>query len=245
MRKYKSFIIAIGLIASCCGISSCKKNFAEINNNPSVVSTPDIKFLLTYAEDKIVTYQYTEWIWESMEQLFRFTQHITTDPYELTNNVNSRLGTYYLQILPNLFEIRKQIEAKADKDNYKKMGAITYVLQVLHGIKVTDMNGSLPYSQAIQGRYDGNFSPVYDKQEELFTTWLQELDNSIATLSDNTLANQNSYGNSDVFYKSDWAKWVKLANSLKLRIAARLDVANNAKTKEIFQQVMQDPYRFN
>ena len=241
MRKYKSFIIAIGLIASCCGISSCKKNFAEINNNPSVVSTPDIKFLLTYAEDKIVTYQYTEWIWESMEQLFRFTQHITTDPYELTNNVNSRLGTYYLQILPNLFEIRKQIEAKADKDNYKKMGAITYVLQVLHGIKVTDMNGSIPYSQAIQGRYDGNFSPVYDKQEELFTIWLQELDNSIAILSDNTLANQNSYGNSDVFYKGDWTKWVKLANSLKLRIAARLDVANNAKTKEIFLQVMQDP----
>jgi Starch-binding associating with outer membrane len=241
MRKYKSLIIAIGVIASCCGISSCKKNFAEVNNNPSVVSTPDIKFLLTYAEDKIVTYQYTEWIWESMEQLFRFTQHITTDPYELTNNVNTRFSTYYQQILPNLFEIRRQIEAKADKDNYKKMGAITYVLQVLHGIKVTDMNGSIPYSQAIQGRYNGNFSPVYDKQEELFATWLQELNAAIAILSDNTLANQNSYGNSDVFYKGDWAKWVKLANSLKLRIAARLDVANNTKTKEIFQQVMQDP----
>lgn len=228
------------MIISVAGISSCKKNFSEINNNPSVVTSPDIKFLLTFSEDKIVTYESTEWVWESMEQLFRFTQHMTSDPYELSNNVNTRFGTYYLQILPNLFEIRRQIETKADKDNYKKMGAVTYVLQALHGIKVTDMNGSLPYSEALQGRYKGNFSPVYDKQEDLFNTWLQELDNAIAVLSDNSLTNQNSYGNADVFYKSDWNKWVRLANSLKLRIAARLENVNSAKTMEIFQQVMQN-----
>ncbi len=240
IKKYTTYIIAAGMIISAAGISSCKKNFSEINNNPSVVTAPDIKFLLTYSEDKIVTYEYTEWIWESMEQLFRFTQHITSDPYELTNNVNTRFGTYYLQILPNLFEIRRQIETKANKDNYKKMSAVTYVLQALHGIKVTDMNGSLPYSQAIQGRYDGNFSPVYDKQEDLFNTWLQELDDAIAVLSDNSLTNQNSYGSADVFYKSDWNNWVRLANSLKLRIAARLENVNSAKTTEIFQQVMQN-----
>lgn len=240
MKKYKSYIIVAGLIISGCGIISCKKNFAEINTNPSVVTTPDIKYLLTYSEERIVTYQGTEWVWESMEQLFRYTQHMTTDPYEITNNVNTRYSNYYLQILPNLFEIRKQIETKPDKDNYKKMGAVTYVLQALHGIKVTDMNGSIPYSQAIEGRYKGNFNPVYDTQQELFATWLQELDNAIAILSDNTLANQNTYGSSDIFYKSDWTNWVKLANSLKLRIAARLDVADNAKAREIFQQVMQN-----
>lgn len=240
IKKYTSHIIAVGLIISFAGISSCKKNFDKINNNPSVVTSPDIKFLLTYAEDKMVTYEYTEWIWESMEQLFRFTQHITSDPYELTNNVNTRFGTYYLQILPNLFEIRRQIETKADKDNYKKMGAVTYILQALHGIKVTDMNGAIPYTQSIQGRYEGNFSPVYDKQQDLFNTWLQELDDAIAVLSDNSLSNQNTYGNADVFYKSDWNNWVRLANTLKLRIAARLDNADNAKTKEIFQQVMQN-----
>jgi hypothetical protein len=222
------------------GVISCKKDFGETNSNPKNVSTPDIKFLLTYSEDKIVTYQGTEWVWESLEQLMRFTQHITTDPYELTNNVNTRYNQFYLNILPNLFEIRRQIALKADKDNYRKMEAITYVLQVLHGIKVTDMNGSIPYTQAVRGRYENNFSPVYDKQEVLFDTWLQELDNSIAVLSDNGLPNQNSYGTADVYYKSDWTKWVKLANSLKLRIAARLENQNNAKTRAVFQQVMQN-----
>ena len=240
LNKYTSYIIVAAIVVSAVGISSCKKNFEKINNNPSVVSSPDIKFLLTYAEDKMVTYEYTEWIWESMEQLFRFTQHVTSDPYELTNNVNTRFGTYYLQVLPNLFEIRKQIETKPDPESYKKMAAVTYVLQVMHGIKVTDMNGSIPYTQAIQGRYDGNFSPEYDTQPELFDTWLQELDDAITVLSDNSLTNQNSYGNADVFYKGDWDNWVRLANTLKLRIAARLENADNARTKQIFQQVMQD-----
>jgi len=222
------------------GLISCKKDFGETNTNPKTVGTPDIKFLLTYSEDKIVTYQGTEWVWESLEQLMRFTQHITTDPYELTTNVNTRYNQFYVNILPNLFEIRRQIALKPDKDNYRKMEAITYVLQVLHGIKVTDMNGSIPYTQAMKGRYENGFSPVYDKQEVLFDTWLQELDNSIAILSDNSLQNQNSYGTADIYYKSDWVKWVKLANSLKLRIAARLEGQNNTKTRTIFQQVMQN-----
>src|SRR4051794_13078403 len=137
MKKRNIFIV-FSLILILAGASSCKKNFGEINTNPSIVTKPDVGFLLTYAEDQMIKYQYTEWIWESMEQLLRFTQHVTTDPYELTSNVNLRYNTYYLQILPNLFEIRNQIAAKPDSANYRKMSAVTYVLQVLHGIKVTD-----------------------------------------------------------------------------------------------------------
>jgi hypothetical protein len=221
-------------------ISSCKKNFGEINTNPSVVTKPDVGYLLTYAEDQIVKYQYTEWIWESMEQLLRFTQHLTTDPYELTSNVNLRYNTYYQQVLPNLFEIRKQIADKPDSTSYQKMSAVTYVLQVLHGIKVTDMNGSIPYEEAIKGRTEGVFNPQYNTQQQLFDIWIGQLDNAIAVLSDNATT-QVSFGNADVYYKGDWTKWVKLANSLKLRIAARLELQENDKTKQLFQQVMQDP----
>ena len=104
IRKiYMMCAISVSLAAI---TGSCTKNFGEINTNPSVVTKPDVGFLLTYAEDQLMKYQYTEWIWESMEQLLRFTQHVTTDPYELTSNVNLRYNTYYQQILPNLVEIR-------------------------------------------------------------------------------------------------------------------------------------------
>ena len=236
----KKYISCAGLIIILAAVVSCKKDFAEVNTNPTVVTKPDLKFLLTYSEDRLETYQGGEWIWESMEHLFRYTQHLTSDPYEITSNVNGRYSSFYLQIAPNLFEIRRQIDGLEDKDNYQKMAALTYVVQVLHAIKVTDMNGSIPYTEAIQGRYEGNLGPVYDTQETLFTAWLQELDNAISILGDDNLADQNSYGNSDIFYHSDWTKWVKLANTLKLRIAARLESQNSTKAKEIFQQVMQN-----
>src|SRR4051794_7736758 len=230
-KLYKTGALLLCIIAV---MGSCKKNFGEINTNPSVVTKPDVGYLLTYAEDQIVKYQYTEWIWESMEQLMRFTQHLTTDPYELTSNVNLRYNTCYQQVLPNLFEIRKQIATKPDSASYKKMSAVTYVLQVLQGLKVTDMNGSIPYEQAIKGRTEGVFNPVYNTQQELFDIWLSQLDNAITTLSDNTTT-QLDYGSADIYYKSDWTKWTKLANSLKLRIAARLELQENDKTKQIFQ----------
>src|SRR4051794_34711237 len=174
-----------------------------------------------------------------MEQLLRFTQHLTTDPYELTSNVNLRYNTYYLQILPNLFEIRNQVAARPDSANYQKMVAVTYVLQVLHGIKVTDMNGSIPYTEAAKGRTDALFNPVYNNQQELFNTWLAELDNAINLLAGSS-SGQASYGSADIYYQSDWNKWVMLANSLKLRIGSRLELQDNAKTKQVFQQVMQN-----
>ena len=119
---------------------SCTKNFGDINTNSTIVTNPDIKYLLSYSEEKLATYNGGEWIWEGMEQLFRYTQHVTASPYEITANVNTRYGVYYSQILPNLFEIRRQIAKMDDKDKYQKIGAITYIIQVLHGIKVTDMN---------------------------------------------------------------------------------------------------------
>ncbi|HRO45391.1 SusD/RagB family nutrient-binding outer membrane lipoprotein [Agriterribacter sp.] len=238
MKSVSKYIAVIGF-AAIAG-TSCEKQFGNINTDPTIVTTPDIKYLLSYSQERLMTYNGGEWIWEGMEQLFRFTQHVTASPYEVTGNVNGRYGVYYSQILPNLFEIRRQISTLPDKDQYQKMQEVTYIIQALHGIKVTDMNGSIPYTGAIKGRYEADYSPAYDTQESLFTTWLGELDNAISILSNSSLSNQLAYGNSDIFYQGDWTKWVKLANTLKLRIAARLDNQNAAKAQEIFKQVMQN-----
>ncbi len=228
------------IIASIFFTLGCTKDFGKFNTDPSVVAVPDIKYLLSYSEDKIVSYQGGEWIWEGMEQLLRYSQHVTSQSYEVTSNVNNRYSNFFLQILPNLFEMRRQIDAKTDKEKYQKMAAVTYILQILQGIKVTDMNGSIPYTEAVKGRYEGVYNPAYNNQQTLFTTWLTELDNSIQVLENSALANQETFGNSDIYYKSDWNKWVMLANTLKLRIAARLENQDKAKTQTIFQQVMQD-----
>jgi len=236
ITKKLGIVVLSGFIF--CNIS-CKKDFAETNTNPSVVSTPDINALFTYSIENLESYQGTEWIWENLEQLLRFTQHLTTDPYELSTNINSRYRVYYNNILPNLFAIRDEVATKADKARYKNINAVTYVVQVLHGLKVTDMNGSMPYLEAIKARTDNNFKPVYDNQKTLYDTWLKELDAALADLKGNA-SDQVNFGSSDFFYKNDWTNWAKLANTLKLRIAVRYERQEVETSKRIFKEVMTD-----
>jgi len=234
LGKYTSLLLTAAAIG-------CTTDFGEINTDPSIVTEPDLNFLLTYSQDRLMTYQGTEWVWENMEHLLRYTQHFSASPYELTGNVNTRYNAFYSSILPNLIEIRRQIESRADAERYENMKMITYVPEILHAIKVTDMNGSIPYTEAGLGRYEVKFDPVYDPQPQLFSLWLARLDEVIAALSSNDESTQESYGAADIYYQSNWSHWIKLANSLKLRIAVRLENQNPEQTAAIFQQVMEDP----
>ncbi len=217
--------------------TSCRKDFGETNTDPSVVTSPDINALFAYSLENLESYQGTEWVWENLEQLLRFTQHLTTDPYELSNNTNARYRVYYNNILPNLFEIRKQVDAKADKNRYRNIRAATLVAQIYHGLKVTDMNGSIPYTEAARGRTDGVFTPAYDEQKKLFDTWLTELSTAVDSLSA-AATGQVNFGSADFFYKNDWTGWAKLANTLKLRIAVRYEKQDANVTKRVFKEVM-------
>lgn len=238
----KTLINHIGLAAAMTLplLSGCTEDFGDINTDPSIVTEPDIRFLFTYSADRIPPTG-GEWIWESLEQTMRFTQQVTASPYEITNNVNSRYRRYYAEILPNLLEIRKQIDLMEDAGRYRKMKAVTNVLDVYAGIRVTDMNGSIPYSEALQARYENKYDPVFDTQPQLFESWTAKLNEAIGVLSDNSLADQESYGQADIYYQGDWTGWVKLANTLKLRIAVRLERQDNAKAQQLFREVMEDP----
>ncbi|HRQ52032.1 MAG TPA: hypothetical protein PLR74_15900, partial [Agriterribacter sp.] len=75
MKSVSKYLAVMGLLAIT--NASCEKQFGDINTDPTIVTTPDIKYLLSYSQERLMTYNGGEWIWEGMEQLFRFTQHVT------------------------------------------------------------------------------------------------------------------------------------------------------------------------
>src|SRR3546814_1345662 len=72
-------------------LNGCTGDFGDINTDPSLVTDPDVKFLFTYSANALPPTG-GAWIWESLEQTMRFTQQVTTNPYALTGNINSRYG---------------------------------------------------------------------------------------------------------------------------------------------------------
>jgi hypothetical protein len=80
--------------------------------------------------------------------------------------------------------------------------------------------GDVPYSQAIKGSTGGIFSPVYDKQQDIYMSpngILDNLDKAIALLS-----TTKDVIAGDILYKGDLSKWVRFAGSLKVRYLVRV-----------------------
>ncbi len=78
---------------------------------------------------------------------------------------------------------------------------------------LVDMFGDVPYSEAFQGTEV--ISPVRDADADVYAAAEALLDEAIADLSDT----EASAPAVDIFYDGDPAKWLALANTLKLRIA--------------------------
>lgn len=236
-RKILYSILAIltGLFSN-----SCTEQFKTINVDPSVVTEVDVRFLFTSSIEALETYRSGgEIIFEDFDHFLTTTQLITTQSYEVNAAVNVRYSCFYSKVLPNLFEMKRIIDNKTDKEKYQQIYAITYVVQALMGLKVTDLDGSIPYTEANQGRYLGKYDPVYDNQKTLYDTWVKELSASIKTLESN-LTDQVSFGNNDIYFHGDITKWIKLANTIKLRIAARYQNNDAAAATQIFKEVMAD-----
>lgn len=241
MKKYIIYLICIAFLGS------CTEDFAELNTNPDVIEIPPINSVLTYVEKKIADSKGSEWYYTN-HQIMPWCQYLVLDEansgdVDVLQPKDGGYGNLYNNVLPHLQEIRRQIEIMPEEQqpNYKKIKAITYILEVYSALRMTDYYGSIPYSEATMGRFEGKLDPVYDDQETLFDRFITDLNSSITDLSDNTTPQVELVGDKvDFIYKGDWLKWLKCANAIKLRIATRLETADLAKAKTIISSVATD-----
>jgi len=82
---------------------------------------------------------------------------------------------------------------------------------------MTDYYGDIYYSEALKGR-EGILYPKYDKQEDIYTGLLAELEEANTLIKQGTETVSPTY---DLMYAGDKTKWQKFANSLKLRLLMR------------------------
>jgi hypothetical protein len=86
-----------------------------------------------------------------------------------------------------------------------------YTYQIL-----VDTFGDVPYSEALQGSSD--YLPKYDKAEDIYKNLIVRLDKDITKLDVSNIA----FGSGDLIYKDDLARWMKFANSIKLKLGVNL-----------------------
>lgn len=252
MKRLALVLLTLGLFVSACD----RSNFAGINQDPSTVVEPDLVYLFTSALQQMEQDHYTQWFYDNSQYMLPWSQ-VSVRPDGNGSQLNlfqasgDRSSKWY-ELMEPLFEIRNHIEENLsgkEQQSYQKLKAITYAVQIYYGIRVTDVYGARAYTEAMQGRYTNPpmLTPEWDTQQELFNTWLNELNTALEMLAANheyegEAVSQVNLGEQDFVYGGDWTQWAKFINSLKLRIAVRLLHQNRDRALTIAEEVTSNQF---
>jgi Susd and RagB outer membrane lipoprotein len=125
----------------------------------------------------------------------------------------------YTEAVPQLKTLLEQTD-KASAEN-----ALAKVMWVYTFHRVTDYYGPIPYFKAGEPAK----SVPYDAQDKIYDDFFKKLAEATATL--NAKKSDKPYGNFDLIYKGDVNKWIKFANTLRLRLALRISKVDPARAK--------------
>lgn len=232
MKKHiKSIILTAFSIAL---LSSCQTELDEFNNNPNDPATTNASLLVAAME--VSTFQ------THSSGLMRnsgiFTQHLAGTNvgqmgeiarYIVTEgDVNNEWNLIYATTLMNGHILNRDFA----KD-YPYYNGIGQVLTALNLGYATDMWGDIPYDEAFLAQ-EGNKTPKYNTQQEIYTRIQSILDKAIVNLAKPEANNEKLPAEDDLIFGGDTEKWTKIAYVLKARYALRLtEVDPNAAQKAL------------
>ncbi len=117
--------------------------------------------------------------------------------------------------------------------------AMADIIAVVGYAKISDAYGDIPYHDGGKGKTEGILLPTYDRQEDIYKDLIQRLADDIATLKN--AKEDEGYVDTDLIFKNDHAKWVRFANSTRLKLAMRCRFADEAYSRSIVEECLQEP----
>ena len=130
--------------------------------------------------------------------------------------------------------IKNTVDAIANSENLPNTNAALRIHRVFLMAVMTDIYGDLPCLDAGKGYTEGIANPKYDKQEEIYNFFFDELAACVAQLGTGT----DRIGGDVTSLGGDPAAWKRYANTLRLRYAMRISDVNPAKAKEEFEKAL-------
>lgn len=148
-------------------------------------------------------------------------------------------STAYAGILEDADVLLKQ----ADATGLARHAGITRVISAATLLMLVDNFGNVPFSQAFKG--SSNFNPTADAGADVYTVVLAMLDKAKLDLSTPTVSN-GGYQNgtapviTDQYYANNYTRWIKLANTLKLKAYLNLRLTKAAEATTAINALIAD-----
>ncbi len=138
----------------------------------------------------------------------------------ISNWINAMFELPFTNVMPAW----ESINTIAKEQNLPEIAALATIVKVAGMHRVADTYGPIPYINFGSGNLQGD----YDSLEDVYKKFFDELGDAIDQLTTFVNANPGAklFEKFDYIYEGNVEKWVKFANTLRLRLAMRVVYAN-------------------
>ncbi|MDX1908500.1 MAG: SusD/RagB family nutrient-binding outer membrane lipoprotein [Bacteroidia bacterium] len=211
----------------------CDDYFQDINtdkNNPVTVDPGIVLRNALFKTARDLQFQFWDFDGFTM-QYYEFITSASASQYNWSPATGERIWYNTYETLADVEDVLRKSTASGD-DTYR---AAALILKAYLFSLLVDHFGDVPYSEALQARYNQQFFPAYDDQTAIYRDLIAKLDTA------NTLLSEDAYflyGGDEGFFEGDPVLWKKFANSLRLRLLMRVsEVASFNASAEIAEMV--------
>ena len=161
-----------------------------------------------------------------------YTDYYSTQNDDADGGFGLRLNYLISYVIPN----------QENPDQYKDLGAIAKILLTYKQWQMLDVYGAAPITEAFRVA-EGNKTPQYDLYQEslagepMYKTLDAQIKEAVATLKSSN-DTQVNLGVNDFFYGGDVSKWIKAGNTIRVKMAQRLEKRDNAFYNEVINEVL-------
>lgn len=210
--KYITLLVMGALVLLSAG---CQKDFLDINKDPNLPTTAELPKLLTNVEVSTgMTFAPGSYMGSILPS---YVHHLTSrevDNYGISAtapNLGNTWSQAYVSTLKNTDAVIKASEAEGNMI-YAGIGKLikAYVFAGL-----VDLWGNIPYTEF---NIDAITTPKVDTGKDIYNSLIALIEEAKTNLNDNTAANLLKPGNADLIYNGNVDKWIRMANTLELRL---------------------------
>jgi hypothetical protein len=239
----RKLYISLGMVAI---LTSCTKNFLDINTDPNSPAKVELVKLLPTTEQGLAyglgftndnrgARGLTEILAVYMHQV---TVREAPDQYGAVGSDVSIVGAWtgiYASApqqttggndITGTLQNAEVIIAQATAADNLIYAGIAKIIKAYAMSEIVDAFGNAPYSQANKFASEGIRYPVYDKGATIYPQLLTLLDEGITDLT-KTAANTRVPGSDDLFYGGDVDLWTRAANTIKLKLYNQIRLVQN------------------
>ena len=196
-------------------LGSCTGEWLDINKDPNSPTTPELSQLLSFSERYMASaFGQGNFLGNALSSYVHQSVSREEQNYGMNMQANNILNSWNYSYLYALKDFDALIEY-AEKDGNMIYAGIAKTLKAYTFSMMVDLWGDIPFSEFNVPEIT---KPKPDSSKDIYNALFKLLEEGLADMQNTSAANVFKPGNDDFFYSGAVATWVRLNNTIKLKM---------------------------